>query len=196
MMIIDVDLLMKMLAALTALGGLVRLIKVKCFDPSRALLLRVGLALDLVEKELGNGGKSMKDKVSRIDRMTARVDARQIALMAALPEPMFWTDDKGGFEMVNRSLEDLSGFSRAHLMGMEWVSAIHPADRVRVVKEWLSPDDGAVKHQRQWVSNFRLQTPNGRVEYVRVEAHPIRVSFGDEALVGWHGVVSTESSND
>ncbi|MDP3717081.1 MAG: PAS domain-containing protein [Acidobacteriota bacterium] len=180
------------LAAFTAAVGFLRWAKVKAFDPARKMLQRLGSALDLVERELGNGGKSMKDKVTRIDRMTARVDARQIALMAALPEPMFWTDPKGEFEMVNRAMEDLTGFSRAHLMGMEWVSAVHSLDQVRVVKEWQGPDDGAVKHQRAWLTSCRLLTPSGRILLVRIEAHPIRESFGDHLLVGWHGVLTAE----
>lgn len=181
------------IAGVTAVLGFLKLAKVKAFDPTAKLLRRVGSALDLVERELGNGGKSMKDKVNRIDRLTARVDARQLALMAALPEPMFWTDARGEFDMVNRAMEDLTGFSRAHLMGMEWVSAVHPLDQARVVKEWLSPDDGAVLHKRPWLTGCRFLRPDGGILQVRIEAHPVRESFGEHLLVGWHGVLTVEA---
>lgn len=186
------QLLGEWLGGLTVAVGCLRVVKVKVFDPSRVLVSRAVSTMDMVHRELGNGGTSMKDKVNRIDSLTARVDARQVALMAALPEPMFWTDAKGEFEMVNRAMEDLTGFSRAHLIGMGWVSAIHPLDQARVTKEWVGPDDGAVKHERAWLTSCRLLMPSGKILLVRIEAHPVRESFGEHLLVGWHGVTTIE----
>jgi PAS domain S-box-containing protein len=185
------------LGGLTVAVGFLKVAKVKAFDPTKRFVTRVGRTMDAVEQinaELGtNGGKSIKDRVGRMDRLMALVDARQVALMVALPEPMFWTDIEGDFTLVNRSLEDLTGFSRAHLMDAEWVNIIHPHDRVRIVKEWLGTEDGAVKQLRAWLTTCRLVNPKtGDVTTVRIEAHPIRQTFGDHSIVGWHGVLSVE----
>lgn len=190
------ELLSQWAAGLTTAVAFLKVAKVKVYEPSKIFVGRVSQAMDSVErmnKELGpNGGASIKDQVNRIDRLTARVDARQVALMASLPEPMFWTDANGEFEMANRAMEDLTGFSRAHLMGMEWVSAVHPLDQTRVSKEWIGPDDGAVKQKRAWITNCRILTQSGKILQVHIEAHPVRESFGDHLLVGWHGVVAVE----
>lgn len=176
--------------------GFLKVAKAKVYNPSMVFVGRVGKTMDVVEqinRELGqNGGKTIRDKVDRIDQMTSMVDARQVALMAALPEPMFWTDMAGDFTLVNRSLEELTGFSRAHMLGTEWVNFIHPQDQTRVVKEWLGPDDGAVKQKRAWLTSCRCLTPTGSVFLARIEAHPVRKSFGAHEIVGWHGVVSVE----
>lgn len=172
--------------------GFLKVAKVKVYDPSKRFIARVGSTMDCVEqinKELGdNGGKSLKDSVNRIDRRTLMTDARQSALIAAQPEAMFEADLSGHFTSANRAFEDLTGFSRAHLTGMEWVNAIHPEDRFRVVKEW----DHAIKDQRAWMDNCRVVTAAGRIVLVRIEAHPMRESIGDRNVVGWHGTVCTE----
>lgn len=185
------------LGYLTVTAGFLKVAKAKAFDPSKRFVLRVGHTMDAVEQinaELGtNGGKSIKDRVGRMDKLMALVDARQVALMVALPEPMFWTDIDGDFTLVNRSLEDLTGFSRAHLMDSEWVNVIHPDDRIRIIKEWLGVEDGAVKQLRAWLTTCRLVEPKtGVVTMVRIEAHPIRQTFGDHHVVGWHGVLRVE----
>lgn len=172
--------------------GFLKVAKVKAFDPSRLFIRRLARTMDAVErigKELGdNGGRSLKDSVNRIDRRTLMTDARQAALMAAQPEAMFEADTAGHFTSANRAFEDLTGFSRAHLCGMEWVNAIHPEDRFRVVKSW----DHAIKDQRAWLDNCRFVTAAGRTLLVRVEAHPMRESIGERNVVGWHGIICVE----
>lgn len=186
------QLLVEVLGGMTVSYGFLKAVRVKIYTPSKAFVTRISAAMDSVERELGNGGSSLKDKVNRIDSLTARVAARQVSLMAALPEAMFWTDATGEFEMVNRAMESLTGFSRAHLMKMEWVSAIHPFDQARIVKEWLGPEDGAVKHQRAWLTNCRFLTPSGKILMLRVEAHPMFELFDKHKLVGWHGILHVE----
>lgn len=186
------------LGYLTVGVGFLKVAKVKAFDPTKRFVKRVGHTMDAVEQinaELGtNGGKSIKDRVGRMDKLMALVDARQVALMVALPEPMFWTDIEGEFTLVNRRFEDLTGFSRAHLMDAEWVNVVHPHDRVRVIKEWLGTEDGAVKQLRAWLTTCRILNPKtGAVTTVRIEAHPIRQTFGDHHIVGWHGVITVEA---
>lgn len=178
--------------SLAAGAKLAQVVKVRAYDPSKQFIQRIGTTMDTVEqikKELGdNGGKSLKDSVKKIDDRTRMTDARQSALMAAQPEAMFEANIEGHFTSANRAFEELSGFSRAHLSGMEWVNAIHPEDRFRVVKEW----NHAVKDQRAWIDNCRMVTASGRVLLVRIEAHPMRESIGDRVVVGWHGTVCVE----
>ena len=180
------------LGYLTAAVAFVKIAKVKAYDPAREFVQRLGRTMDAVEqisRELGdNGGKSIKDSVNRIDRRTLMTDARQAALIASQPEAMFESDVTGHFTTANRALEDITGFSRAHLTGMEWVNVIHPEDRFRVVKEW----DHAIKDQRAWIDTCRLLTATGRLLLVRIEAHPMRESIGERNVVGWYGTVCVE----
>lgn len=173
--------------------GFLKVAKRKAYDPCRDFIRGVsGAVADVtqIKKELGdNGGKSLKDSVNRIDQRTLMTDARQSALIAAQPEAMFESDIAGHFTSANRAFEDLTGFSRQHLTGMEWVNAIHPEDRFRVVKEW----DHAIKDQRAWLDNCRLMTAGGRSLLVRIEAHPMRESIGERNVVGWHGIVCVEA---
>lgn len=150
---------------------------------------RLDRAMTTVEHQLGpNGGGSLNDAIRRIDQRTLMTDARQTALIAAQPEAMFESDLAGAFTSANRAFEDLTGFSRAHLTGMEWVNAIHPEDRFRIVKAWQL----ARADHRAWIENCRLVTQHGRLLLVRIEAHPMRESIGDRRVVGWHGTVVVE----
>src|SRR5215207_173673 len=63
---------------------------------------------------------------------------RYRALIDALPVGLYLTDPDGSCVLVNERWRELSGLSAAEAAGHGWASAIHPADRERVVARWRS----------------------------------------------------------
>ena len=160
-------------------------------DPARAFLGRVESTctkVDRIDSELGaNGGKSLKDTVTRMDQRTRHQDARLAALIGSQPEPMFEACDQGEFLAVNRALEALTGFSREEMVGMGWVNTLHPDDRERVMVQWAH----AIRDERAFLESCRLRTAAGRVILVRIAAYPM-LDLIDRSVVGWHGLVDVE----
>lgn len=160
--------------------------------PMRKAWLRVSAGLETVERvgaELGaNGGKSLKDRIERIDSRTRRTDARQLALFSTDPAAHFETDREGKFTGINHAFEEMTGYGPMEMRGWNGVNALHPEDRHRVMTEWTH----AVKQQRTFRERCRYQTCDGRVLPVIIEAHPM-IDSVDGSVVGWLGTVEAVS---
>lgn len=136
-----------------------------------------------VDAELGpNGGSSMRDAVSRIA-------AWQAAILDQQPKPMFSTDTNGRFIEVNRPFEVLTGYASVDLYGMGWVNVIHQDDQEMFMTFWLH----ALKDQRIARRALRLETSDGRIVPVSIEAKPMR-PYPKAASLGLFGTVDVESA--
>ena len=110
-------------------------------------------------------------------------DARS-TILDAVPAGIFETDADGQGRFINRSFLEYTGLSAEAAAGSGWVNAIHPADRERVVEEWLK----AVAASREIAIEFRFLRPDGTTKWVAGQASPIRAADG--SMTGYIGTVT------
>lgn len=136
-----------------------------------------------------NGGNSMKDSINRIENNlqgvrndAMKMEARQWAIVASLPDPVFETNSTGEYVRVNMAYQYLTGRPAQDLMGNGWEIVIHPEDRSRVWQEWHD----AVTRVRAFESAYRLVDFDGTIYSVRCLAHPYK-NPQDETVLGYLG---------
>jgi PAS domain S-box-containing protein len=137
--------------------------------------------VDLIEQTLGpNGGKSLYDKLSRLERTVKVRDARSAAMLLASPVPTWEADASGQFVQINRAFEDLAMATPAEVLGLEWIALLHAACRDRVVREW----DHAVADRRRFSAEATIMA-DGQPLDILLSADPMRTIDGE--VVGWLG---------
>jgi len=82
------------------------------------------------------------------------------------PVGIFLTDTKGNCLFVNRRWCEMAGMSLEEAEGQGWANALHPEDRDRVFDEWYA----AVTAGREFNSDYRFRTPEGKVTWIRGSA--------------------------
>ncbi|HVD58329.1 MAG TPA: ATP-binding protein [Thermoleophilaceae bacterium] len=112
--------------------------------------------------------------MSALDESPA-AGGRYRVLIDALPVGVYQTDRNGSCVLVNQRWRELSGLSAAEAAGYGWASAIHPADRERVVARWRS----ALEMRGEFSDvEYRNLRPDGRVLWVASSAAALRDARG------------------
>lgn len=140
-----------------------------------------------------NGGKTLVDRVQSIERTVQAIAAesglqshRFRALAENLNYAHFEADAEGAWTYASRALAELTNVHVDDLLSWGWVSAVHPEDRERVVREWHNSRKSAGS---RFTARFRFWTPTGQRDVAVVaEAYPVRSHSGDAAH--WFGTIS------
>ncbi len=111
---------------------------------------------------LGNGFDQMAEAVLQRDRALAASEAKSRALAELAPVGLFRTDAQGACIYVNEHWQQITGLDAAASSGEGWASALHPADRARVVAEWQAASAAG----QTFSSEFRFLKPTGEVLWV------------------------------
>lgn len=162
----------------------------KSVKRSFAQMEKIASISDIVLAEFRpNGGSSMKDSITRIDNNLSmvrsdamRMEARQWAIVASLPDPVFETSATGEYIRVNSAYLHLTGRTVADVTGNGWEITVHPEDRAKVWQEWHD----AVKRLRAYEGTFRMIDSDGALFSVRCIAHPYK-NPADESVLGYLG---------
>lgn len=110
------------------------------------------------------------------------------ALSAASPLGIFQTDTLGHFVYTNPRWQDIFGLSLSESLGNGWTNAIHPKDRSAVRTKWTA----ALHGKEEFSHEFRLQTPQGKVRWVRLHLKSMQAQNGQ--VVGYVGTVEEISA--
>jgi PAS domain S-box-containing protein len=117
-------------------------------------------------------GRDISDR-KRIETELQVSEARYRALLTTAPVGIFQTDVVGNTIFLNQQCLELMGATLAEALGQGWVDSLHPDDRVRVSAQWYA----AVQANREFSTEHRFMTPQGRVNWVFVKA----IGICDEA---------------
>ncbi len=86
---------------------------------------------------------------------------------------VFWltTLDKHEIEYVSPAYEEIWGRTREHLLANpgEWIDAIHPDDRERVIAAAIRTEDSG-----NYEEEYRIVRPDGSIRWIRDRAFPVR----------------------
>ncbi|MEA5551406.1 PAS domain S-box protein [Anabaena cylindrica UHCC 0172] len=101
------------------------------------------------------------------DRVTAEVALRESerryhTITKVSPVGLFCTNAVGHFHYANDRWCEIAGKVPDEIVGITWVSAIHPEDQERIQAEWSQ----CVNQNLSFRSEYRFQHPNGEVRWV------------------------------
>jgi PAS domain S-box-containing protein len=127
-------------------------------------------------------GRDISDR-KQIETELQVSEARYRALLTTAPVGIFQTDAVGHTIFLNQQCLELMGVPLAEALGQDWVNSLHPDDRTRVAAQWYE----AVQANREFSTEHRFLTPQGRVNWAFVKA----IGIYDETatVTGYIGVV-------
>lgn len=138
-----------------------------------------------------NGGMSMRDAVNRIevrvdasldkmDRMGARLEARQHVFSNSLEYPVFETDENGNWTTVNEAFLTLTGRQADDLLGSDWINVVCPTEQDDVWESYLA----AIERRGKFERTFTLCKRTGG----KVKVHAT-ATCSRSRETGWFGTV-------
>jgi PAS domain S-box-containing protein len=146
-----------------------------------------GIALNRAELEETNAAVE-----SKVSRRTAQLTAAHQELGASeqrfrtlsnfSPIGIFQTDVAGNCLYTNPRWQSIAGLTLEESLGEGWARAVHPADAPIVVAKWQKTAAQAGEFNMQ----FRFQTPDGDVRWVRGKSTVIR---NDGVVAGHVGTI-------
>ena len=83
-------------------------------------------------------------------------------LTTIAPVVIYRTDATGKCVFVNETWKDLTGFTLSSTLSNHWENSLYVGDRQRVQQEW----DSAFAAGREFISEYRVNTQDGRIKHV------------------------------
>lgn len=103
-----------------------------------------------------NGGKSIKDQITRIDDNTRLSELRsKLVATTLLTTGSFECSPEGLLTWGNKALCDLLGLSFDELMGKGWLSAVAEDERADVWFQWMENVANGIPHESVFTVNNR-----------------------------------------
>jgi PAS domain S-box-containing protein len=148
--------------------------------PLSPVILRAKVAgfVDLFEKNEKIRRMERRQFEDRLAEENARLresEKRFRTLASHAPVGIFQTDAHGNCQFVNERWCELAGLSPEQAEGRGWVRALHPEDRERIFHDWYS----AAESGHEFASEYRFQTPLGKVSWLQGSAVPLLNDAGE-----------------
>ncbi|BBA95837.1 putative regulatory protein [Actinacidiphila reveromycinica] len=109
---------------------------------------------------------------------------RYEALMSAVTQIVWLMKPNGDIIELVGGFEEFTGIPWRPVIDQEWLSAVHPHDRHRLVQTWTEAYEGTPS---LFVCTFRMRTASG--EYRHVQSRAVPIERGGE-LVEWIGATA------
>lgn len=139
---------------------------------------------EILEHVGPNGGKSIKDQVTRIELQLTEAVARLSAIDDDSSTPGFEVDVSSRIIHVNKALTDLLECSAEELIGREWLNLVRRDARIHVISEFQH----ALNEERSFaIEDAIFVGPQGADLHVTITARPLIVRKGVPVL--WRGLV-------
>jgi PAS domain S-box-containing protein len=110
-------------------------------------------------------GRDITDR-KQIETALQESRSRYRALATSAPVGIFQTDAAGSSVFLNQQCLELLGVPLTEALGQGWANYLHPADRESVYTQWIN----AVQAKREFTSEHRFVTPQGRLNWVFAKA--------------------------
>ncbi len=122
-----------------------------------------------------NGGYSLMDKVNRIEKSLLRENAVRRAQINATGLAFWESDAQGRITFASDALAEVIGGTPEEILVNGWATFLHPEDRDRVFREWISANE----QRRAFVSTHRFQHLDGQQVTVQAQSHIILDGVGE-----------------
>lgn len=133
-----------------------------------------------------NSGKSIKDRITRIDETVQLAELRSKLVAANMPIGVYECNPQGEWIWVNKSLCDLFGIDSNEMMGRGWLLGVDPEERGEVWSKWISDITSDIPYEHEYTAR---NTETGEKFIVRsvVVAHR---ATGSHSILGYHGTIT------
>lgn len=152
----------------------------KIWIPYKSWLSKIDKACETLSP---NGGKSIYDRISSVDKKLCISEVRSRTLVTNLEIGEWQSDINGQCTFVNSAACRMLNRTEADFIGRNWVNVIYPEDRERVIEEW----DRAVQERRVFELQYRWLHFDGHPVEIGVTATPLIDSTS--TVIGWLAVV-------
>ena len=145
------------------------------------LASKVSVFVDLFKKT-----EEVKRQATELTAVNAELresEERFRSLSASSPVGIFLTDVEGRCTYTNPRFQSICGLSLQESLGEAWLQSVHPEDRAQVKIDWLN----WTLANREYSSEFRVQTPDGTLRQVHVRTSPMLSAQGE--LLGHVGTL-------
>lgn len=112
--------------------------------------------------------KNVTDRI-RAEQALRQSEERYRALVTATSEAVWITNNQGTFNTANSYWLNLTGQTESDLQTGEWINAIHPEDREKVLQTWKI----ALANQTMYEVEYRLQTADNQQRDILARGVPI-----------------------
>lgn len=141
--------------------------------------------LDLILNELKpNGGASLKDQLNRLEAHVSISEAQRRLIMDSSPYGILVSDTKGNCTWFNETLKAKLNASDDDLLGDNWINAVHPSDRKKVLEEW----ENAVEGNRTFNLFYKMIDLDTEAP-INVHGIATPAKNFDGSLVGFNGII-------
>lgn len=117
-------------------------------------------------------------------RQLTKSEQRYQTLANISPVGIFRTDADGATTYVNPTWSRISGLPASQAMGDDWLRAVHPEDRERIIENWRS----ATRKNNKNTADYRFIHPDGSIVWVIGQAVPEINSNGK--IIGYVGTIT------
>jgi len=146
------------------------------------LITAVGEMKTIIDRELTvNGGGSMKDMVSRIDKKVEHIQARARHQDETSNLAIFELRETGGMSFTNSVFRELVNADERELLHRDYISRMHPDDKARFLNDLRD----SIVNKMPLDSNVRFRFDGNKFRWVRMLARPDVRSDG--SLMGFFG---------
>lgn len=115
-----------------------------------------------------------------VERQLAEGQARQQALIEALPQLIWTCRDDGWCDYLSPQWIAYTGIPEAEQLGYGWANAVHPDDREAVLEAW----DRAVQHAATFDVTFRIRSGAGAYRWFKTRAVQVMAADGTRTWFG------------
>lgn len=112
----------------------------------------VNIIEKLQEEFRPNGGNSLKDAISRIERNLLIERETRRALSMASDIISFEADSKGLYIWINKAFMDISGLSSSDAENYGWINTVNLRERDAVLQEW----GNAIRQKRVFQMQYHM----------------------------------------
>ena len=139
----------------------------------RQLANQLGIAIQ--QSELYQQTRRELLERRRMQEALQASEERFRSLSASAPIGIYHTNPDGICLYANARWLEISGLTLTDCLGNGWTQAIHPGDREAIVTAWQN----ALHHEQEFVGEFRLLTPQGKLRWVSMRSAPMRSATGE-----------------
>lgn len=115
-----------------------------------------------------------------VERQLAEGQARQQALIEALPQLIWTCRDDGWCDYLSPQWIAYTGIPEAEQLGYGWAKSVHPDDREAVLEAW----DRAVQHAATFDVTFRIRSGAGAYRWFKTRAVQVMAADGTRTWFG------------
>lgn len=132
-----------------------------------------------------NGGKSIKDQITRIDDNTRLSELRsKLVATTLLTTGSFECSPDGLLTWSNKALCDLFGLSSDEMLGKGWLSSIDEQERADVWFQWLENVENGIPHESIFTVNNRITD-----ESFKCRSNAFTHKNGNGKILGYYGTI-------